>query len=80
MGNWYRSDSFLEYSGTEMYWQNSQKHIFSHNKTQTFDLGIKKVLVLVLIQCHFDYVCSSWYSGLNETTKLKFKIAENKML
>ena len=34
-----------------------------------------------LIQCYFDYSCSSWYSGLGSgLTKKKLKILQNKVV
>ena len=32
----------------------------------------------VLIQCHIDYACSSWYSGLNKQLRKKLQICQNK--
>ena len=31
-----------------------------------------------LIQPHFDYACPAWYSNLNEKTKKKTQIMQNK--
>ena len=39
----------------------------------------RKTLATALIQCHFDYSCSSWYSGLNENLKKKLQIIQNKL-
>ena len=30
------------------------------------NLHSKKLLVMSLIQCHFDYACSFWYPGLSQ--------------
>ena len=30
---------------------------------QLLEENIRKSICLALIQCHFDYACSSWYSG-----------------
>ena len=35
---------------------------------------------MALIQCHFDYSCSSWFSGLNKTLKNKLQVAQNKTI
>ena len=33
-----------------------------------------------LVQCHFDYACSSWYSGLTKKTKNKLQVCQNKLI
>ena len=40
----------------------------------------KKLLVSSLIQCHFDYSCSFWYSGLTKKSKSKLQISQNKIM
>ena len=52
---------------------------FLYRNAFTLDLEIKKHLVSALIQCHFDYACSSWYSGLTKFFKLKFQTLQNKI-
>ena len=47
----------------------SGKLKFLCRNTRNFDLKTKKQLVLALIQCHFDYPCSSWYSDLPKKLK-----------
>ena len=42
---------------------------FLYCRTRPFDFSTKKLTVLSLIQCHFDYACSTWFSGLS--VKLK---------
>ena len=39
----------------------------------------KKTLCSSLILCHFDYSCSSWYSGLTKFTKTKLQTCQNKI-
>ena len=38
----------------------------------------RKILCTALIQCHFDYACSSWYPGTSKTLKKKLQIMQNK--
>ena len=33
-----------------------------------------------LIQCYFDYCCSSWYSSLGKSMKKKLQIMQNKVI
>ena len=40
----------------------------------------RKILCTALIQCHFDYSCSSWFSGVNKTLRKKLQIMQNKMV
>ena len=39
---------------------------------------LRKSICSALIQCHIDYACSSWYSGLNKQLKKKIQICQNK--
>ncbi len=39
-----------------------------------------KTLCSALIQCHFDYSCSSLYSGVTQTLAGKLQVAQNKMV
>ena len=50
-----------------------RQYVFLTQKTQ-------KSLCSALIQCHFDYSCSSWFSRLNKTLKKEFQISQNKMV
>lgn len=45
------------------------KFIYTHAKQ--FDLKTKKLLVSALIQCYFDYACTSWYTGLTKKNKVQ---------
>ena len=45
---------------------------FLYRKRIFFNLTTQKLLVMYLIQCHFDYACSFWYPGL-------FKVLKNKL-
>ena len=40
----------------------------------------RKILCSALIQCHFDYCCSSWYSNLNKTQKKSLQVMQNKII
>ena len=39
-----------------------------------------KLLAAALVQCHFDYACSSWHSGLTKKTKGKLQVCQNKLI
>ena len=40
----------------------------------------RKTLCNSLIQCLFDYSCSSWYYSLNKSLKLKLQVTQNKVI
>ena len=42
--------------------------------------GREKILSTALIQCYFDYSCSSWYSGLGSGLTKKLQILQNKVV
>ena len=44
------------------------------------NFSIRKTLCTALIQCHYDYSCSSWYPGIGKTLKDNLQIAQNKMI
>ena len=50
---------------------------FLYRNTRFFNLNTKKLLVQALIQCHYDYACSSWYSGLSQKLKYKLQVMQN---
>ena len=41
---------------------------------------IKRLFVMALIQCHFDYACSFWYHGLLQVWKNKLQTSQNKIM
>ena len=38
----------------------------------------RKTLSVSLIQCHFDYSCSSWYEGVCKSFRNKLQVMQNK--
>ena len=43
-------------------------------------MGTRKTLVSTLIQCHMDYACSAWYTGLSKRNKSRLQTAQNKLI
>jgi hypothetical protein len=37
-------------------------------------------LCTALVQCHFDYCCSSWYSSISSKLKDKLQVMQNKLI
>ena len=53
------------------------KFLYRHKDMLSFNC--KKTLCSALIQCHFDYACSSWYPGIREElTKKNCKLCKIK--
>ena len=40
----------------------------------------RKTLCTALIQCHFDYSCSSWFPGINKSLSNKLQVLQNRMV
>ena len=53
---------------------------FLYRKSKFLNLTTKKLLVMSLIQCHFDYACSFWYRGLSKVLKNKLQVTQNKII
>lgn len=53
---------------------------FLYRKKQFLNLHTKKLLVMSLIQCQFDYACSFWYAGLTQTLKNRLQTSQNKLI
>ena len=53
---------------------------FLYRNARSLDSKSKAVLTSALIQCHFDYACAIWYSGLTQTFKTKLQIVQNKII
>ena len=53
---------------------------FLYRKSKFLNLTIKTLLVMSLIQCHFVYACSFWYSVLSKVLKNKLQVTQNKII
>ena len=51
---------------------------FLYRQCSFLEEKLRKSICSALIQCHLDYACSSWYSGLNKQLKKKLQICQNK--
>ena len=47
---------------------------FLYRKRKFLNLTTKKLLVMSLIHCHFDYACSFWYPGLSKVLKTQLQV------
>ena len=53
---------------------------FLYRYSNLLNFKSRKTLCSALIQCLFDYSCSSWYPGLNKGLKEKLQVAQNKTI
>ena len=53
---------------------------FLYRQAGCLDRGSRMTLSSTLIQCYFDYSCSSWYSSLSKHLKQKLQMCQNKMV
>lgn len=53
---------------------------FLYRNCKDFNFQTKKTLTSALVQCHFDYSCSSWYAGLSKKLKQKLQVAQNRVI
>ena len=52
---------------------------FLHRYRDVLNFKAKKLVTSALIQCHFDYASTAWYSALNKQLKRKLQTAQNKI-
>ena len=53
---------------------------FLYRQALFLDPKTRKTLVSALIQCYFDYSCSSWFSGLSKKLQNKLQVMQNKIV
>lgn len=51
---------------------------FLYRQSPSLNSRTRKILCTALIQCYFDYSCSSWFSALSKQYKNKLQIMQNK--
>jgi hypothetical protein len=49
---------------------------YLYRKGKYLDHNSKKLLVNSLVQCHYDYACSSWYSSLSSKTENRLQASQ----
>merc|ERR1712121_62348 len=47
---------------------------FLYRRKNLLNLQCRKTLCSALIQCHFDYSCSSWYPGIDKGPRINYKL------
>ena len=53
---------------------------FLYRQARNLDIVTKKTLVSALIQCHMDYACAAWFSGLSKKYQHRLQTTQNKLI
>ena len=53
---------------------------FLYKYKEMLNFNARKTLCSALIQCHFDYACSSWYPAISTALRNKLQVMQNKMI
>ena len=53
---------------------------FMYRQGNCLNTSLRKMLCNSLIQCHFDYACSSWYNGITKQLKNRLQTTQNKVI
>ena len=50
------------------------KFKFLYKNTKGFNWQIKRMIVLAMVQCHYDYACAMWFSRISISAKKRLQI------
>ena len=53
---------------------------FIYRNTKGFNWQIKRMIVLAMVQCHYDYACAMWFSRISISAKKRLQIVQNKVI
>ena len=53
---------------------------FLYKYKEMLNFNARKTLCSALIQCHFDYACSSWYPAISTALRNKLQVMQNKRI
>ena len=53
---------------------------FIYRNTEEFNWQIKRMIVLAIVQCHYDYACAMWFSIISISAKKFLYIVQNKVI
>ena len=69
-----------EAMGAKIIKKSSSRLRYLYRKGKFLTSHAKKLLASALIQCHFDYASSFWYTGLTQKTKSKLQVTQNQII
>ena len=50
------------------------------SRAQGVNWQIKRMIVLAMVQCHYDYACAMWFSRISISAKKRLQIVQNKVI
>ena len=53
---------------------------FLYRESKYLDVQTARMLASSIVQCHFDYACFAWYTGLPKMSKNKLQICQSKLI
>ena len=53
---------------------------FIYRNTKGFNWKIKRMIVLAMVQCHYDYACAISFSRISISAKKRLQIVQNKVI
>ena len=53
---------------------------FIYRNTKGFNWQIKRIIVLAMVQCHYDYACAMWFSRISISAMKRLQIVQNKVI
>ena len=53
---------------------------FIYRNTKGFNWQIKRMIVLAMDQCQYDYACAMWFSRISIAAKKRLQIVQNKVI
>ena len=56
------------------------KLYFLYSNTKGFKWKIKIMIVLAMVQCHYDYACARWFSRISILAKKRLQTVQNKVI
>ena len=56
------------------------KFNFLYRSTKGFNWQMKRMIVLAMVQCHYDYACTMWFSRISISAKNRLHILQNKVI
>ena len=71
---------FGAYMATSVIQKANARLKFLYRKRGFLNLTTNKLLVMSLIQCHFDFACSLWYPGLSKILKNNLQVTQNQII
>ena len=53
---------------------------FIYMNTKEFNWQIKRIIVLAMVKCHYDYACAMWFRRISISAKKMLQFVQNKVI